>query len=147
MISSSEQTSKNNFPKIEPSQLDKLISYGIPLKFIGRINTVVKFNTLKKEDLVTILKESTLSPIRNYETRINELGIKVNFNDTIYNSIADKAIELKIGARSLKYIVDGIFNDILYEVFDDEDREIQEIKLQLECTQDYNLYQPVRRKY
>ena len=146
-FSSSEQTPKNNFPKIEPSQLDKLISYGMPLEFIGRINTVVKFNALKKEDLVTILKESTLSPIRNYEIRINELGIKVNFNDNIYNSIADKAIELKTGARSLKHIVDGIFNDILYEVFDDEDREIQEIKLQPRCTQDCNSYQLVRKKY
>ena len=99
-------------------QLEDFIKYGMPREFMGRFKSVIKMNSLSIEDFVKILKNSSLSPLNKYIDYLTKIGVNVNFNDQIYQSIASKAYRYKTGARALKIVVDELFEDILYEVFD-----------------------------
>ena len=75
-----------------PSELEAFTKYGIPVEFIGRMDTIVGLNKLSKDDFVRILKESLKSPIRIYMENLAKIGVNVSFNEEIYDSIATKAI-------------------------------------------------------
>ena len=139
----------NTKPKIvekDEETIKSFIDYGMPIEFMGRMNTIVKINKLKKEDLIDILKNSTSSPMNIYVDRIKSSGIEINLDDELYEAIANKAIELKTGARSLKKIVLSMFKDILYEVFDDGDLEIGKIEITKTCVEEPNTYKLTKTK-
>ena len=138
---------KSNLSKLaESKEEEKLIKYGMPVEFMGRMNTIVKFNELKEKELINILKQSTLSPLKSYEETIKELGIDILLDDDIYKAIATKAIELKTGARSLKKIVDSMFHEILYDIFDSEENEITKIEITDQVVNDSHSYKLIKKE-
>lgn len=93
-----------------------LVAYGLPEEFIGRIDTIVEMNKLNKEDLECILKDSRLSIFRKYENQLKAKGITLEYDDNIFESIAEKSLSLDTGARELSNTVNYIFEDIVYQV-------------------------------
>ena len=43
-------------------------------------------------------------------------GVKLDFEDTVFEYIVDKAIEYKLGARGLRSIVETIMMDAMFEI-------------------------------
>ena len=92
--------------------------FGMPLEFMGRFRTIVQMNELKKEDFIKILKTSALSPLNKYCEEMTKLGIKFEVTDVLYERLATQALKYKTGARALNVVVDQMFEDILFDVFD-----------------------------
>ena len=92
--------------------------YGMPLEFMGRFRTIVQMNELKKEDFIKILKISALSPLNKYKEELAKMGINFEITDILYERLATQAIKYKTGARALNVVVDQMFEDILYDIFD-----------------------------
>ncbi len=48
------------------------------------------------------------------------MNVEFSYNDDFIDYVANKAIELKSGARSLKTILDNILSDAMFEIFAEE---------------------------
>lgn len=99
----------------------------MPLEFMGRFKTIIRMNILRKEDLISILKNSNLSELKKYINAFEKKGIKLNLPEEVYEKIADVASSYGTGARGLNLVVDKIFENVLYEVF--ENTNLEEITL------------------
>jgi len=99
--------------KIEKTNIDKnklynaqtLKNYGLLPEFVGR-NRIIAMNELTLEDLKRILRESDLSYLKLYKQYLESLNIEFQYNKNVIEKIAEKAIEEKTGARSLKTITE-----------------------------------------
>lgn len=89
--------------------------YGFIPEFIGRFPIIANVEPLKKEDLVTILKEPKNSIIKQYTELLAMDNVLLEFTEDGMEAIADLAIKLKTGARGLRTIVETVMMDIMYD--------------------------------
>lgn len=111
-----------------------LQKYGIIPELIGRIPVVVPMRQLDRDDLVRILSEPKNALTKQYETLLGYDRVKLEFEEDALKAIADKAIELDIGARGLRSIVESIMTGIMYEVPSDD--KIEKVIITRECVDD-----------
>ena len=104
---------------------DDLLKFGIIPELIGRLPVIASLQSLTREDLVRILTEPKNSMVRQYKKLMEYDGIDLEFEPEALELIADRAIDLKIGARGLRSVVENIMNDIMFEV--PSDKTIQKI--------------------
>ena len=137
-IGFSSQTQNQNQKEVKDSRYTKedLIEFGLPTEFVGRIDTIVEYDKLSKEMLAKIARESKLSIFRKYEKYFAENGIKLEYDDSIFDKIAEKAVKTNSGARELSNVVNGIFEPILYDVFKEEPEKYKVCKLNSEFIYD-----------
>ena len=84
----------------EDKVLDELHNYFKP-EFINRIDEVIVFNKLTKDDLKDILNKI----IKEEELRLKDLNIKINLDDKAINYFVDNGYDEFYGARPLKRLV------------------------------------------
>ena len=96
-------------------QQDDLLKFGIIPELIGRMPVIVTLDSLKEEDMVRILTEPKNSMIRQYQKLLSFDSIDLEFEEEALKDIARKAIDMKIGARGLRSVVENIMNDIMFE--------------------------------
>ena len=51
-------------------------------------------------------------------------GIKLTFDESVYEFIVDKALEFKLGARGLRSIVEGVMMDAMYSMPSSDCKEL-----------------------
>ena len=100
------------------------IDYGIMREVMGRFSKLVSMNAFSKEEYKRILLESNLSPLNTYKKLFEEMGIRFSYDDDLIDYIADEAVALDCGARSLKTVFDGIISDSLFDLFAGNTKEI-----------------------
>lgn len=99
------------------SMSDKLVSYGLKREIVGRLPIVLQFNALTKDNLKDIILNSKTSELQEYIRILKEFGIEnINIDDLV-DIIVNDAMERKIGARGLTSSIVNMFNNIMYEVF------------------------------
>lgn len=100
------------------------IDYGIMREVMGRFSKLVSMNAFSKDEYKRILLESNLSPLNTYKKLFEEMGIKFTYDDDLIDYIADEAVALDCGARSLKTVFDGIISDSLFDLFAGNSKEL-----------------------
>jgi ATP-dependent Clp protease ATP-binding subunit ClpC len=80
-------------------------------EFLNRVDDVIVFNSLKKEDIHKIID---IELVKLY-SRINELEYKLTLSDKAKDFIADKGFDKKYGARPLNRAIQKYIEDILAE--------------------------------
>ena len=80
-------------------------------EFLNRIDDVILFNALKREDIHKII-DIELQKLFN---RTNELGYEVKLTDEAKDYIADKGYDPEYGARPLKRAIQKLLEDPLAE--------------------------------
>ncbi|MDR0573660.1 MAG: ATP-dependent Clp protease ATP-binding subunit ClpX [Tannerella sp.] len=93
-----------------------LKSFGLIPEIIGRLPILTYLNPLDKDALKRILTEPKNSIIKQYMKLFEMDKIKLTFDNDVYDYIVDKSIELKLGARGLRSIVEAIMMDAMYEM-------------------------------
>ena len=93
-----------------------LKSFGLIPEIIGRLPVLTSLEPLDKEALLKILTEPKNAITRQYKKLFALDGVKLEFDESALNLIADKAIEYKLGARGLRSIVETIMVDAMYEM-------------------------------
>lgn len=101
-----------------------LKSFGLIPEIIGRLPVLTSLEPLDKEALLKILTEPKNAITRQYKKLFAMDGVKLEFDDSALNSIADKAIEYKLGARGLRSIVETIMVDAMYEMPGKPEKEL-----------------------
>ena len=97
-----------------------LVKFGIIPELVGRIPVITALNGLDTEALVRILTEPKNSIVKQYKRLFALDGVELEFTDDALNSVANLAKEQKTGARGLRGIMEGILNDLMFEVPSDE---------------------------
>ena len=80
-------------------------------EFLNRIDDVVVFNTLEKEDIDKIIDIE----LEKLLLRIKNLGYKLTISKTAKNYIAEKGFDKQYGARPLKRAIQKYVEDLLAE--------------------------------
>ena len=89
-------------------------------EFIGRLPVIFSLSPLKKENLIKILKEPKNAILKQYEKLLELDEVKLQFDDSALEAIAEKALERKTGARALRAIIEEFMLDIMYEIPKDD---------------------------
>lgn len=122
---------------IELTEQD-FIDYGMTSEFMGRIGIIAYTKELSMDNLIKILKESKISPLKIEEEFFNDLGVKLTYTSEYLNKIAEKSQKLKLGARSLKkaikYSLEEIYDQVLLH---DNIEEIQLIEETVDNPKEY----------
>lgn len=114
--------SVQNVRKIDKKDMMKYIlpqdlkSFGLIPEIIGRLPVLTYLNPLDKEALRSILVEPKNSIVKQYKKLFEIDGIKLEFEDGVFDFIVDKAMEYKLGARGLRSIVESVMMDAMFDV-------------------------------
>lgn len=95
---------------------EDLLKFGLIPELIGRMPVIVPLTELSESALTRIMIEPKNSIIKQYKALIGMDGIELEIEDEAVMSIANKAIELKTGARGLRGIFENIMRDVMYEL-------------------------------
>lgn len=101
-------------------QPEDLIKFGLIPEFVGRVPISVSLEGLDEEALIKVLTEPKNAIIKQYKKLFEIDGVELEFEDDAIAEIAHKAHEKKTGARGLRSILEGIMNDLMFEIPSDE---------------------------
>ena len=101
-------------------QQHDLLKFGIIPELIGRLPVIATLDSLSRDDLVRILTEPKNAMTRQYQTLMAYDGVELSYDPEALEAIADRAIELKIGARGLRSVVEGVMTDTMYRIPSDK---------------------------
>ncbi|HEY8932635.1 MAG TPA: ATP-dependent Clp protease ATP-binding subunit ClpX [Rariglobus sp.] len=98
---------------IEPGDL---VRYGMIPEFIGRLPVVSVLEPLQVADLEKILLRTKNAMVKQYSKLFAMDGVRLKFTSDAVKAIAQKAVELKTGARALRSIMEGIMLEVMYDL-------------------------------
>ena len=102
---------KDNTASHSKGVIEKALKRAFSPEFLNRIDDVIVFNSLDKEDINKIIDIEMDSLLK----RISTLGYSVKISKEAKDFIADKGFDAKFGARPLKRAIQKYFEDPLSE--------------------------------
>ena len=100
--------------------VEDLRKFGMIPEFIGRLPVIYTLQGLTKEMLIQILKEPKNAILKQYQKLLELDEVKLEFDDSALEAIAEKALEKDTGARALRAIIEEFMLDIMYEIPKDD---------------------------
>ena len=97
-------------------QQHDLLQFGIIPELIGRLPVIATLDSLGREDLVRILTEPKNAMTKQYTALMRMDNVELEYQPEALEAIADKAIAMKIGARGLRSVMEGVMTDVMYSV-------------------------------
>ena len=92
-----------------------LKSFGLIPELCGRFPVITYMNALDADALKRILVEPKNALVKQYERLFQLDGIDLSFDEESLDYIVSKAVELKLGARGLRSIIEKIMTNAMYE--------------------------------
>lgn len=114
---------KDEIDLINNIQPDDLIKFGLIPEFVGRLPVVVGLSDLKVDSLKRIMTTPKNAIIKQYIKMFKIDGVALEFEDDAVETVAEKAIELKTGARGLRTIMEEAMLGLMYDIPDQKDIE------------------------
>ena len=114
--------SVQNVRKIDKKDLMKYVlpqdlkSFGLIPEIIGRLPVLTYLNPLDRTALERILTEPKNSIVRQYKKLFEMDGVALTFDQEALDTLVDKAVEYKLGARGLRSIVESVMMDAMYDL-------------------------------
>ena len=125
------------------AQQHDLLKFGIIPELIGRLPVIAPLSSLKREDLVRILTEPKNAMTKQYKALMSYDGVDLEYNAYALEAIADKAIEMKIGARGLRSVMEGIMTDIMYSV--PSEKDVEKVIITADCVNNNTSPEVIRK--
>lgn len=97
-------------------QQHDLLKFGIIPELIGRLPVVASLDSLKRDDLVRILTEPKNAMTKQYTALMSYDKVELEYESGALEAIADKAIDMKIGARGLRSVMENVMTEVMYTV-------------------------------
>lgn len=112
-------------------QSHDLLKFGIIPELIGRLPVLTPLNSLGRDDLVRILQEPKNALTKQYKALLEYDDVELIFEEAALGAIADKAIDMEIGARGLRSVMEGIMTAVMYLV--PSDPTIEKVTITADC--------------
>jgi ATP-dependent Clp protease ATP-binding subunit ClpX len=107
---------RRNIELLEQVQPTDLIRYGLIPEFVGRLPVVGVLGDLDKGALIRILTEPKNALIRQYQRLFEFENVRLRFTDDALETVADLAMQRKVGARGLRMILEDLMLDLMYNL-------------------------------
>ncbi|MFN4299149.1 MAG: ATP-dependent Clp protease ATP-binding subunit [Thermaurantimonas sp.] len=109
---------EENMDALTKSVIENALKKAFAPEFLNRIDDIVLFNTLKKEDILKIIHIE----INKLLQRIEKIGYKLKMSDAAIEFLAEKGFDPQFGARPLaraiqRYVEDPLAEDIINNRF------------------------------
>ena len=115
-IKNSEEKAKLDYSKdVQP---DDLIKFGLIPEFVGRLPIITGLDDLDDKALQRILVEPKNSLIKQYKQMFKIDGFDIDFDDDAIAYVAQKAIDLKTGARGIRTIMETKMLELMFDLPD-----------------------------
>uniref|UniRef100_UPI0040495657 ATP-dependent Clp protease ATP-binding subunit ClpX n=1 Tax=Cephaloticoccus sp. TaxID=1985742 RepID=UPI0040495657 len=95
---------------------EDLIRFGMIPEFIGRLPVISVLDQLSIKDLEKVLLRTKNAMVKQYTKLFAMDGVNLRFTSDAVKAIAQKAIELKTGARALRSIMENLMLEVMYEI-------------------------------
>lgn len=93
-----------------------LLKFGLIPEFVGRLPIIATLQELDREALIDIVTKPKNALVKQYQKLFKLDNVELEFEKEALESIVDKAIERKTGARGLRSIIEEIMRDIMFEI-------------------------------
>jgi ATP-dependent Clp protease ATP-binding subunit ClpX len=90
-------------------------TFGLIPELCGRFPVITHLNSLDAIALKNILTQPKNALIKQYVKLFEMDGIKLTFSESAIDYIVEKAVELKLGARGLRAIIEKIMTNAMFE--------------------------------
>jgi len=110
------KNAKNTGVVLEQVQTEDLIKYGLIPEFVGRLPVVAVLHDLDMAALIQILTEPKNALVKQYQAMLDFDGVALKFTDEAVRTIAEMAIQRKMGARGLRQIIEDLMLDLMYHL-------------------------------
>ena len=100
-----------------------LVKYGLIPELVGRLPVLTSLQALDKHSLIKIMTEPKNAIIKQYRALFHMDDVELEFQDEALERIAEKALDLKTGARGLRGVIEGILTPIMFSVPSEENVE------------------------
>jgi len=124
-------------------QSHDLLKFGLIPELVGRLPVIAPLNALTKEDMVRILQEPKNSLVKQYKTLLGYDKVTLDFTDDALGAIADKAIDMEIGARGLRSIMEKAMLQTMFDIPSEGD--IEKVTISKECIEENSPPQTSKR--
>ena len=111
----SENDIKTEASLVVPTHQD-LVKFGMIPELVGRLPVITALKGMDRESLIKIMTEPKNSVIRQYEALFLMDGVELEFMPEALAKIADITIERKTGARGLRSVIEGVLQNIMFEI-------------------------------
>jgi len=109
-------TTRRNIEVLEQAQPTDLIRYGLIPEFVGRLPVVGVLSDLDKGALVRILTEPKNALVRQYQRLFEFENVRLRFTDDALETVAELALQRKVGARGLRMILEDLMLEMMYHL-------------------------------
>ena len=116
-----------------------IVKFGLIPELVGRLPVIVGLDNLDKASLVRILTEPKNSIVKQYEKLFEMDGVKLSFDESALEAVADRAIERSTGARGLRSILEEVMTNIMFDI--PSDKTVASVTITGDCIK--NKTQPV----
>lgn len=112
---------------IEAQQLSKLathqdlVKFGLIPELVGRLPIITTLDAMNKDVLIRIMTEPKNSIVKQYQALFALDNIKLDFEKEALEKIAELTIKNKTGARGLRSVIEGILQELMFEMPSKED--------------------------
>ena len=108
---------------------DDLVKYGMIPEFVGRFPNWVNLEELSKQDLVRILTGVKNNFVQQYQWLFAEDGIELKFTDTALDTIAERTLTRRTGARGLHSELERVLMPHMYKLAEYRKQNIRLVQI------------------
>ncbi len=112
-------------------QQHDVLKYGIIPELVGRLPVITPLSSLDRTALVRILTEPKNAITKQYASLMELDGVRLEYEDAALEAIADRAVDMGIGARGLRSIMENIMTDVMFTV--PSDKTIERVVITADC--------------
>lgn len=113
---SPHETTREKSAILQKVAPEDFVQFGMIPEFIGRFNCIANCNELVEEDLVKILTEPKNALVRQFQSLFHMEDVDLTFTPEALHEIAKKAHVAGTGARALRLILEGLMQDLMFEI-------------------------------
>ena len=95
---------------------EDLLKFGLIPEFVGRLPIIATLKELDRDALLDIMTKPKNALTKQYKKLLELDEVELEFTDDSLNSMVDKAIERKTGARGLRSIMEETMRNIMYDI-------------------------------
>ena len=110
------QVESNTDANLALTTPDDLVKYGMIPEFVGRFPNWVSLQELSKQDLVHILTGVKNNFVEQYQWLFAEDGVELQFTDLALDTIAERTLSSKTGARGLHSELERVLMPHMYNL-------------------------------
>lgn len=105
-----------------------VIEFGLIPELVGRVPVIASLDKLSQKDLLNILTNIKNSIIIQTKELLKLDNIEIEFSNKYLETLSNLAIKSKLGARSLKGLVENSVFNLMYRIKEFSEREIVAIR-------------------